>query len=99
MNQADIESLENGGLVTDETIQFFMQAILEYVKSQTDDRINVIGPSVSYFIQSQYDKREIEDQKKGINQKDYEWVIYPINDKDDPEKGDGGTHWSLIVYI
>ena len=22
----------------------------------------------------------------------------PINDKDDPEKWDGGTHWSLIVY-
>ena len=25
-------------------------------------------------------------------------MIFPINDKDDPEKGDGGTHWSLIVY-
>ena len=75
-----------------------MQAILEYVKSQTDDRINVVGPSVAYWIQTQYDKREIEYQKKGINQKDYEWVIYPINDKDDPEKGDGGTHWSLRVF-
>ena len=25
-------------------------------------------------------------------------MIYPINDKDDPEKGDGGSHWCLIVY-
>ena len=75
-----------------------MQAILEYVESQTKDRINMVGPSVSYLIQSLYDKRDIENQKKAINQKDYDWVIFPINDKDDPEKGDGGTHWSLIVY-
>ena len=98
LSQADIESLENGGLVTDEIIQFFMQALLEYVKSQTDDRINVVGPSVAYLIQTEYDKRVIESTKKGINLKDYDWVIYPINDKDDPDKGDGGTHWSLIVY-
>ena len=75
-----------------------MQALLEYVKSQTDDRIKVVGPSVSYLIQTEYDKRAIEVTKKGVNQKDYDWVIYPINDKDDPDKGDGGTHWSLIVY-
>ena len=75
-----------------------MQAILEYVESRTKDRINMVGPSVSYLIQSLYDKRDIGNQKKAINQKDYDWVIFPINDKDDPEKGDGGTHWSLIVY-
>ena len=34
LNQADIESLEDKGLVTDEIILFFMQAILEYMKSQ-----------------------------------------------------------------
>ena len=98
LNQADIESLEKKGLVTDEIIQFFMQALLEYVESRTKDRINMVGPSVSYLIQSLYDKRDIGNQKKAINQKDYDWVIFPINDKDDPEKGDGGTHWSLIVY-
>ena len=56
LNQADIESLEKKGLVTDEIIQFFMQAILEYVESQTKDRINMVDPSVSYLIQSLYDK-------------------------------------------
>ena len=30
--------------------------------------------------------------------KDYEWVIYPFNDKDDPDKWDGGNHWSLLLY-
>ena len=98
LNQADIDSLENKGLVTDEIILFFMQAILEYMKSQTKERINMVGPSISYWIQAQNDKREIDHQKKEINQKDYDYVFFPINDKDDPEKGDGGSHWSLILY-
>ena len=75
-----------------------MEAFLEYMKSQTSDKISVVGPNVAHLMQKHYDKREIEDQKKGLNLKEHDWVIFPINDKDDPEKGDGGTHWSLIVY-
>ena len=98
LNQADIESLEGKGLVTDEIILFFMQAILEYMKSQIGDKVSVVGPNVAYLIQKEFDKRVIESQKKEINQKEHDWVIYPINDKEDPEKGDGGSHWCLIVY-
>ena len=98
LHQADIESLEDKGLVTDEIILFFMQAILEYMKSQIGDKVSVVGPNVAYLIQKQHDKREIESQKKGINLKEHDWVFYPINDKNDPEKGDGGTHWCLMVY-
>ena len=98
LNQVDIESLEGKGLVTDEIILFFMQAILEYMKSQIGDKVSVVGPNVAYLIQKELDKRVIDSQKKEINQNDHDWVIYPINDKDDPEKGDGGSHWCLIVY-
>ena len=97
LNQADIESLKDKGYVTDEIILFFMEAFLEYMKSQTSDKISVVGPNVAHLMQKHYDKREIEVQKKGLNLKEHDWVIFPINDKDDPEKGDGGTHWSLIV--
>ena len=98
LNQVDIESLEGKGLVTDEIILFFMQAILEYMKSQIGDKVSVVGPNVAYLIQKELDKRVIDSQKKEINQNDHDWVIYPINDKDDPEKGDGGSHWCLLVY-
>ena len=98
LNQADMESLEDKRYVTDEIILFFMEAILEYMKSQTSDKISVVGPSVAHLMQKHYDKREIDDQKKGMKLNEHDWVIFPINDKDDPDKGDGGTHWSLIVY-
>ena len=64
LNQVDIESLEGKGLVTDEVILFFMQAILEYMKSQIGDKVSVVGHNVAYLIQKQFDKRIIESQKK-----------------------------------
>ena len=36
--------------------------------------------------------------KKDLRLKDCEWVIYPINDKNDPDKWNGGDHWSLLLY-
>ena len=100
--QVDIDSMSDAGFVTDEVLQFFMQAMtkaMEEKMSKTKKgRVEIVGPNVVHYIQKQNDKKEIKWHKDGMGLNECDWAIFPINDKDDPERGDGGTHWSLLVY-
>ena len=58
----------------------------------------MVPPNVAYLLQKEDSKRDMRKMKKDLRLKDCEWVIYPINDKDDPDKWNGGDHWSLLLY-
>ena len=53
---------------------------------------------MTYLLQKEDSKSTIKQHKKELNLNNHEWVIYTINNNSDPEKGDGGTHWSLLIY-
>ena len=99
----DIESVNDGKYVTDQVIEFFMQSCMQSYEEQTEvnktrERIKIIGPAMTYLLQKEDSKSAIKQHKKELNLNNHEWVIYTINNNSDPEKGDGGTHWSLLIY-
>ena len=99
----DIESVNDGKYVTDQVIEFFMQSCMQSYEERTEanntrERIKIIGPAMTYLLQKEDSKSTIKQHKKELNLNNHEWVIYTINNNSDPEKGDGGTHWSLLIY-
>ena len=99
----DIESLNDGKYVTDQVIEFYMQSCMQSYEGHTEankrrERIKIIGPAMTYLLQKEDSKSAIKQHKKELNLNNHEWVIYTINNNSDPEKGDGGTHWSLLIY-
>merc|ERR1712082_105876 len=91
--------MDEKGLITDEVIQFVNQSICEKMeKEMGNERVDVVGPNVVYYIQKLENREDIKEQKRGLGLEKLDWVIYPVNDNEDPEKGDGGTHWSLLLY-
>ena len=76
-----------------------MESVCERVeKEMMKERIDVVGPNVAYLIQINDKIEEIKNQKIGLGLDKLDWVFYPVSDKENPEEGDGGNHWSLLLY-
>ena len=76
-----------------------MQSICEKMqKEMRNEWVDVVCPNVVYYIQKHDNREDIKNQKRGLRLEELDWVFYPVSDKENPEEGEGGTHWSLLLY-
>ena len=67
MNQVDIDSMGDKGLITDEVIQFVMQSICEKMEKELINKpVTIIGPNVVYYTQKHDNIKDIKYQKRGL---------------------------------
>ena len=94
-----LKSLEDRNFVTDPILQLFFTAFKERAKTYLGrNKIMIVMPAMAHILQNYISKESIRAQIMQLKLKEYDWVIYPVNNNKDPEDGNGGTHWSLLVY-
>ena len=99
LNQVDMNSMCEKGYLTDGIIHLATQSILEIMEEEMkNERLDIVAPNVANLIQNSDYIDVIENQKRGLGLDELDWVLYPVNDKKNPEEGDGGSHWSLLLF-
>nr|XP_045087299.1 NEDD8-specific protease 1-like [Aegilops tauschii subsp. strangulata] len=86
--RTDVDSLIGREFVTDAIIQFCVvhySSILNCKDIRFLDASAAIGISIRPSFGAEYDLDS------------FPLLLLPVSDSDDPDKGDGGNHWSLLV--
>jgi len=59
--------------------------------------VSIMDPSAAFWFAFQDNPAEVEEAKKGLNLRDLDLLLCPINDSMDAEQADSGLHWTLLV--
>ena len=98
ITEADRMSLENGKNVTCTIITLFIKKFGSNNKGLLEkNKILLIEPSIVQLLQLQ-GRVDVKEQKEHLNMKQYDWVLFPINNRENPMEGDGGKHYSLVIF-
>ena len=97
LTEEDVISLNYGNHVTDAILLFFITILRRMrMDSMVRNKIKIVDPSVAHLMKNSTCLNTITKQKNEERLKEYDWVMYPVNN--DAPDGNGGTHWSLLVY-
>ena len=97
LTEEDIISLFDGNHVTDSILLLFITILRRNKKLAMDrNKIKIVDPSVAHLLKNYRCLDTIDNQKTEQKLNEYDWVMYPVNN--DAPEGNGGTHWSLLVY-
>ena len=97
LTEEDVISLNYGNYVTDAILLFFINKLRRMrMDSMVRNKIKIVDPSVAHLMKNSTCLNTITKQKNEERLNEYDWVMYPVNN--DAPDGNGGTHWSLLVY-
>ena len=98
VSKEDRLSLENGKSVTCTIISLFMKKFENINKELLEvNKILMIQPAMVQLLQLQ-ERTYVKEQKKHINMTKYDWILFPISNRENPMEGDGGQHFSLVIF-
>ena len=95
ISNTDLKSLENGGWVTDNIISLVFGNIQQYVNG---NKLALVEPSVTQILRKSPDPGTVAKTVEDLKLKEMDYVFFPVNNNDKVD-GEGGSHWSLLVYI
>ena len=95
LSNIDLKSLENGGWVTDSIIAHVFGKIQQYVN---EDKLALVKPSITQIFRRSPDPCIVAKTVEDLKLKEKDYILFPVNNNDRVE-GEGGSHWSLLVYI
>ena len=98
VSKEDRMSLENGKSVTCTIISVFIKKFENINKEVLDkNKILMIQPAVVQLLQLE-EGTYVKEQKKHLNMTKYDWILFPISNRENPMEGDGGKHFSLVIF-
>ena len=95
ISNTDLKSLENGGWVTDNIISLVFGNIQQYVNG---NKLALVEPSITQILRKSPDSCTVAKTVEDLKLKEKDYVFFPVNNNDKVD-GEGGSHWSLLVYI
>ncbi|ERM97931.1 hypothetical protein AMTRI_Chr06g195410 [Amborella trichopoda] len=95
LRKSDLDILQGPYFLNDCIIEFYFA----YLSSSLPQDILLVPPCISFWIMSCTDKQGLEPFVNPLKLQSRNLVIFPINDNDDVSMAEGGSHWSLLVYI
>ena len=94
----DRRSLDYGKKVTCTIISFCMKQAENYYGNDLEtNKILLLQPAIVQILQL-YGKEDVREQKKQLKLANYDWIFFPVNDRKNTMDGDGGSHFSLVIY-
>ena len=73
------------------------QAEIVFGNDLETNKILLVQPAMVQLLQL-HEREHVKEQKKQLNIANYDWIFFPVNDRKDPMDGDGGSHFSLVIY-
>ncbi|GAM86478.1 hypothetical protein ANO11243_044920 [Dothideomycetidae sp. 11243] len=95
LTKEDVDSLKSDWL-TDNVIAFW-EEYLEHEKLPHFPRANIVllRPSMAFMLLNASDPRDLASALPSFSGTTH--IFLPVNDCHDPNRAEGGTHWSLLV--
>ena len=98
ITKEDRLSLQNGKNVTCTIISLFIKKFEVNNKKLLEvNKILMIQPAMAQLLQLQ-ERTYVKEQKKYLNMTKYDWILFPISNRENPMEGDGGKHFSLLIF-
>ena len=95
ISNMDLKSLENGGWVTDGIIAHVFGKIQQYVN---ESKLALVKPSITQILRKSLDSCIVAKTVEDLKLKEKDYILFPVNNNDKVD-GEGGSHWSLLVYM
>ena len=95
ISNEDLESLENGKWVTDGIISLIFGNIQRNINGC---KLALVEPSITQMLRKSPDSHLVARTVKDLKLNEMDYVFFPVNDNDKLD-GEGGSHWSLLVYV
>ena len=98
ITKEDRLSLQNGKNVTCTIISLFIKKFEDKNKELIEvNKILMIQPAMAQLLQLQ-ERTYVKEQKKYLNMTKYDWILFPVSNRENPMEGDGGKHFSLLIF-
>ncbi|KAM7496682.1 hypothetical protein LguiA_021096 [Lonicera macranthoides] len=95
LRRSDPTILSSPLFLNDRIIEFYFSYLTSCHPSEF---ILLVLPSISFWVTNCPDLESIKDFLQPLNFPRKKLVIFPINDNDDVEKAEGGSHWGLLAF-
>ena len=96
---SDIDCMHSGRWLNDACIEYALEIIRS--SSPSSGSIRFVDPSVAFLIAHEDDwddlQAAVEDLFNG-DDKNWQWLVLPVNNNEDPNVACGGDHWTLVLY-
>ncbi|XP_077210079.1 cysteine proteinases superfamily protein [Tasmannia lanceolata] len=93
--RSDLDILGGPYYLNDRIIEFYFSYLSSTYPSQD---IILVPPSISFWITNCLDFESLKDVIEPLKLSDKKLAIFTVNDNDDVNEAEGGTHWSLLAY-
>ena len=98
ISKEDRMSLENGKHVTCTIISLYIKESENCNKEILEkNKILMIQPAMVQLLQLG-EGTYVKETKKHLNLAKYGWIFFPISNRENPDEGDGGKHFSLLIF-
>ncbi|WOG83622.1 hypothetical protein DCAR_0102799 [Daucus carota subsp. sativus] len=96
LRNSDIDTLKGPCFLSDQIIAFYFTYLSCSFNTKTD--MLLVPPSISLWIANCEDTTCVEDYVRSCEMSSKRLVLFVVNDNEDFGGGDGGNHWSILVY-
>lgn len=95
LRRSDLDILSGPYFLNDQIIEFYLSYLSSCHPSQD---ILLVPPSIAFWIIQCPVAEAFKDFLDPLHLSDKELVLFPINNNDDVNEAEGGSHWSLLAY-
>ncbi|CAK9170176.1 unnamed protein product [Ilex paraguariensis] len=96
LRRSDLDILSGPYFLNDRIIEFYFSYLTACYPSED---ILLIPPSIAFWIKMSLKfNQNLKDFVEPLNLSDKKLVIFPVNDNEDVDEAEGGSHWSLLAF-
>ncbi|XP_004505947.1 NEDD8-specific protease 1 [Cicer arietinum] len=95
LRRSDLDILGGPYYLNDRIIEFYLSYLSSCHPSQD---ILLVPPSIAFWIIQCPVAESFKDFLEPLQLSDKTLILFPINDNDDVNTAEGGSHWSLLAY-
>ncbi|CAI0545381.1 unnamed protein product [Linum tenue] len=98
LRQSDLRILSGPRFLNDRIIEFYFSYLSSSSSSFPSEDVLLVPPSITFWISNCPDADSLSEFAQPLKLPERKIVLFPVNDNDDVEVAEGGSHWSLLAY-
>lgn len=95
LRRSDLDILSGPYYLNDRIIEFYLSYLSSSHPSQD---ILLVPPSIAFWILQCPFAEALKDFLEPLHLSEKELVLFPVNNNEDVNAAEGGSHWSLLAY-
>ncbi|CAD6191283.1 unnamed protein product [Caenorhabditis auriculariae] len=99
LHEDDLQLLNNGGWLNDRLLSFAADYISSELPQEKKRKMAILSPPLTEMAKNIDDRHAIASIFAELDLPNKEFVFFMLNDNADPTRANGGSHWTLLVYV